>query len=147
MSIGVPWQELGLSRVRVAVGGDVLFLVNGSTLDRCAEEAADAPLAVYPSGEDEGIPEGAIDLRLLARVLHPTLPDHRLATVASRHGLPEARGASAVAAIFVAMVKEAIGLDRELVALLARLLPPPLSELFDRVLLLRRPSPKRRPDP
>jgi len=41
------------------------------------------------------------------------------------------------------MLEETIGLDRELVALLARLLPPPLSDLFDRILVL--PQPERSP--
>ncbi len=140
MSSGVPWQQLGLTRVRVAVGGDVIFLMNGSTLDRSTEEAADAPLAVYPGEEDDGVPGGSIDLRLLARVLRPTLPDHRLETVAARYGLAEVRGAPAGGGVFGAMMEEAIGLDRELVALLARLLPRPLSELFDRLLLLPRPA-------
>lgn len=141
MSAGVPWQRLGLSRVRVAVGRGVLLLENGSAAEPGAEGPSDAPLAAYPRGEDDGLPGGSIDLRLLARVLWPTLPDHRLETVAARYGLAEGQGAAAAGSVFVAMMEEAIGLDRELVALLARLLPRPLADLFDRILLLPRPEP------
>ena len=139
MSAGVPWQRLGLSRVRVAVGRDVLFLRNGSSTEPAAGEPSDAPLAVYPSEEDV-VPAGSIDLRLLARVLRPTLPDYRLKTVAARYGLVEARGVRAAGDVFVAMTEEAVGLERDLVALLARLLPRPLAGLFDRILLLPRPE-------
>ncbi len=141
MSADLPWQDLGLSRVRVvtAEGGSLLDggLVSS---DSAAEERTDLPCAVYPEGEDDRVPDDAYDLRLFARVLHPTLPDHRLSTVAARYGLEIACPARLAASLFVAMLEEAIGLDRELVALLARLVPPPLSVLFDRILLLPRPE-------
>ncbi len=143
MSIDLPWQDLGLSRVRVTAGGHALLLEEGApVVGPSPEEGCDLPHAVYPSGEDGMVPEGAIDLRLLARVLRPTLPDHRLATVGACYGLAEAQGspAATAGAVFAEMVEEAVGLDRALVALLARLLSAPLSDLFDRILLLRRPE-------
>jgi len=142
VSIDLPWESLGLSRVRVLAGGEGCFLENGVP-SSSPESVPRAGLtrAVYPTDADESVPEGAIDLRLLARILHPMLSDHRLRSVAARYGVPE----SAVSAVFRAMIEEAVELDRELVGLLARLLPPPLSELFDRILVLRRPKPAPRP--
>ena len=141
MSIDLPWQELELSRVWVTAEGQAALLEDGAaTPSLNPEEGSDLPRAVYPCGEEAGPSEGVIDLLLLARVLHPTLSDHRLGSVAAWYGLAERPGTPAATAgtIFAAMMDETIGLDRELVALLARLLPPPLSDLFDRILLLPR---------
>jgi len=143
VSVDLPWQGLGLSHVCVTAEGEALLLENGTAAtDLNPEGRSDLPCAVYPSDEGNEDSAGAIDLRLLARVLHPTLSDHRLRSVATCYGLVEGQGtpAAAAGAVFVAMVEEAIGLDRELVALLTRLLPPPLSVLFDRILLLPRPE-------
>ncbi len=143
MSIDLPWQDLGLSQVCVTVEGHALLLEDGAAAAGPDPEGrSDLPRAVYPSGESDGESAGAIDLRLFARVLHPTLSDHRLGSVSAWYGLAEAQGspAAAAGAVLVAMVEEAIGLNRELVALLARLLPSPLADLFDRILLLRRPE-------
>ena len=142
MSVGVPWADLGLSRVCVRVADEVLWLEDGSP---CPEEFdvpedEGLPRVAYPLLPDDVPPYGAIDLRLLARVLHPACSDHGLPAIAAFHGI-EASGASAAAGALAAMLEEAIGLDRELIALLARLLPEPLAGLFDRILLQPLPEP------
>ena len=142
MAPGLPWQGLGLSQVCVTAEGHALLLENGAAATGLNPEGrSDLPSAVYPSDEGNGDSAGAIDLRLLARVLYPTLSDYRLESVCAHCGTTtESDPAASAGAVFAAMVEEAIELDRELVALLARLLPSPLSGLFDRVLLLPRPE-------
>ena len=144
MSLGAPWADLGLSRVCVRVADEVLWLEDGAPCPEFDVPVVDGlPCAAYPLRRDDVPPDGAIDLRLLARVLHPTCSDHSLAAIAALHGI-EASGASAAAGVLAAMLEEAVGLDRELIALLARLLPGPLAGLFDRILL--QPLPERAPE-
>lgn len=102
----------------------------------------DARQAVYPAAGTKGVPEEALDLHLLARVIHPTLSDHRIESVAALHGIEQQghRSANCLREVFAALINEAIGLDRQLVELLARLLPPPLGGVFDRILLIPRPD-------
>jgi len=147
--VSVPWNDLGLSRVRIVVGEDVLLLENGVPVSEVSpEEVDDLPCAVFPDGEESRQPPGVVDLRLLVRVLHPTLSEHRLDSAADQYGLGELDGAAAAGALFEAMLVEALGLDRELIALLARLLPGGLSELLDRLLLLpRRAQPEDDEEP
>ena len=140
MPAGLPWRSLGLPRVRILAEGEELLLENGCVCSDSNPNESDVPWAVYPDDEGTGRADGALDLRLLARVLHPTLSDHRLETVCSWYGLEASGAAAAAAAALAAMVEEAIGLDRSLVALLARLLPEPLTDLFSRVLVLPRPE-------
>jgi ATP-dependent DNA helicase DinG len=141
VSPGVPWANLGLARVRVCVGDDAVWLEDGTAgLEPDIPEIDRLPCAVYPADSDEVLGDGTIDLRLLARVLHPTCSDHGLTAIAALHGV-EGSGSVAAAAVLAGMIEEAIGLDRELVALLARLLPNPLSNVFDRILLMSRPEP------
>lgn len=142
MPIDLPWRDLGLLRFRVAVEGCTAVFKSGSAVPAPnPEEEPGVPLAVYPANECAEDLAGAIDLRLLARVLYPTLSDHRLESVGAHCGIAVEGGEAASAGdVFVAMVQEAVALDRELVGLLARLLPPPLSDLFERVLVLPRPE-------
>jgi len=143
VSVTLPWQDLGLSYIAVHFKDETVLLANGVVATDSSAECHEAPRAVYPCGECSGAASESMDLRLLARVLYPTLSDHRPETVAAKLGvaLAEQPVAATMADVFVAMVEEAVGLDRQLVALLARLLPPPLAELFDRILLAPRPEP------
>jgi ATP-dependent DNA helicase DinG len=140
VSIDLPWQELGLPRFCVVVEGNAAVFESGLAMpDPRPGEEPGLPCVVYPVNEHAGDSAGAIDLRLLARVLYPTLSDYRLESICAQCGITVESGPAASAGnVFVAMVEEAIGLDRELVALLARLLPPPLADLFDRILVLPR---------
>jgi ATP-dependent DNA helicase DinG len=142
VSIELPWQDLGLSRFCVAVESCAVVFEGGSAApDPACREQRELPRVVYPGCDNDGANEGEIDLRLLARVLYPTLSDHRLESVCAHCGTAtESDPAATAGAVFASMLEEAIELDRELVALLARLLPAPLSGLFDRILLVPRPE-------
>jgi len=144
------WRELGLSRVRVAVQGRSVVIECGVVEAGPASPGEEElPLAVYPAQSAERCPSGGIDLRLLARVLRPSLSEHRLAAVREAYGLMTGTtGALAAAELLGPMLEDAIALDRGIVALLARLLAPPLSELFERILRLpRREVPPRVAEP
>jgi ATP-dependent DNA helicase DinG len=139
---GSLWQELGLSRFcSIVEGHSVVFDQGVPVPDQDSEDAGGLLCVVYPSSERAESLGEALDLRLLARVLHPTLSDHRLEAVCAHHGIqiggdrPGAAGA-----LFGALIEEAIELDRELIALLTRLLPPSWADLLGRILLIPRPE-------
>ncbi len=89
----------------------------------------DAPLVEVRYGGGEG---GAIDLLLLARTLLPTLPDHRLPTVAGHLGIAagERTPREVIALLLPRLLAEALSLDPGLVSLLGELLPPPTGSLL-----------------
>ena len=150
MPSSVPWARLGLSRVLVLVDEDVALLEDGDP-GPCPDPLPkdELPHAVYPDGRREAGP-AEIDLRRLARALRPTCSDHGLASIATQYGIDGPAGAALAARVFAAMIEETLTLDRELIALLARLLPDPLSELFDRLLTEARTeetSPAEAPPP
>jgi ATP-dependent DNA helicase DinG len=138
--MGVPWQDLGLHRFRV--------LIDGVTAVREVAEPgtpgeADAPFTIeYPDGPRDVAEASSIDVRLLARVLLPTLRDHRLETLYGHYGIDagDAAPAERLAGLFEALIEEATRLDREVLALLAQLVPSPLAEILQRVLLIAEPA-------
>ncbi len=154
MATEIPWRGLGLSRIAVRVGDDTVTVADGHVRegDSSAEDPS-RPLIVCPIDASERVPKDAIDLREFARVLHPTLMEHHLGALRVHYGLTDAGApSSAAVAVLGAMMREMLGLDRELIALLARLLSSPLSELFERALPLsgeapRGPSPVQPPAP
>jgi ATP-dependent DNA helicase DinG len=136
----IPWDALGLSRFGAAADGRRLLFESGAPGTDVASVLWEGiPLVTFDERESTAPAGQAVySLRLLARVLHPTLPSHRLEAVCERHcvamredGLP-----GTIGELLVSLVGEAMGLDRGVVALLAQLLPPPLSGLFKRILLL-----------
>jgi len=136
--MGVPWKELGLGRVRILIGG----IEYPHELDELPQsEGGDVVRVEYPDGPQSVSQEASVDLRLLARVLLPTLRDHRPETLASHYGvLADATGAERIIQILEALLDEAIALDRQVLALLAELVPAPLAEILQRTLLLAAPE-------
>ena len=133
----IPWARLNLLRFRaVDRGRELLFVEGAPATDAQTESDEGLPIVFYGA---EGIgSEGALyDARTLARALHPSLSDHELETVCNLHGLAyrPKRVEQSVGEAFVALVGEAIGLDREPAALLAQLLPEPLGTLLSSALL------------
>ena len=139
----IPWQELGLSRFAVVNVREMRICESGRAAQGGGNIDGEAfPRVVYSDQGGDACDGGTIDLRLLARVLRPTLCDHRLETVCTAYSISgfATDWTRAMCDLFAALLDEAIRLDREIVALLARLLPPPLSGVFDRVLLLPGPD-------
>ncbi|RLE36924.1 hypothetical protein DRJ12_03755, partial [Candidatus Acetothermia bacterium] len=139
--MGIPWDRLGLTRFCSVHKGEALLFIDGSPRPGI-EPPVGVPLVVYDVSD---LPPGreAYRLRLLARVLSPTLAGYRLRTVSAHYGislreevLPEAIGR-----LFAALIEEALKLDRRIVAVLSRFLPPPLGDLFARILPLLIPPP------
>jgi len=140
--MGIAWDRLALSRFCALHEGEALLFVAGSPRPGI-EPPADIPLVVYT---DEPLPgKEAYPLRLLARVMNPTLASHDLGDVLAHYGIPPGdRGIpEAIGRLFSSMIEETIGLDRGVLALLARLLPMPLSGLLSRIAPLPPPPPDR----
>ena len=135
--MGAPWDRLGLAGFRAVFDGETAVFESGRPSAGLRDTCDTIPWIVY--GEADHPSEGiAYDARLLARILHPTLPDHELETICALHEVQARSGRTArgVGEAFAALVLEATQLDREVVALIARLAPAPLSELFSRALVL-----------
>lgn len=133
--MAIPWGELGLGLFRAVSGQREAVFHEGAVVHRVDSESEPLPIVVY--GED--LREAAcpvFDAKAMARVLHPTLADHELATVGATHSIRSSDGdmAKLVGDVFVALVAEAACLDREVVGLLARLEPEPLATLFGRAM-------------
>jgi len=134
--MGIPWDRLGVLRFRAVLEDDEAFFEDGRLAEAAFEPAGALPSVVW--GAVDSTAGIVFDAQLLARVLHPTLSDHGMSTSCALHRVPFRAGepAHALGELFVALVSESSRLDREVVALLARLLPDPLSGLLTRVLIL-----------
>ena len=138
----IPWGELGLARFRAVAGLDQTVFDSGKPSAPGPQDVR-LPTVIYGSSLEglagTGATEAAVfDAHTLARVLHPTLSDHELETVAAAHGISvdTADRARCIGEVFGALIEEAIRLDHEVVVLLVRLLPEPLAALFQQALLL-----------
>jgi len=141
--MGIRWGDLGLERFRVRVGRSEALFESGSVVD-CADLDTDLeglPLVVYEWRETSALVP-VYEVKAMARVLHPTLSDHKLETVGAVHGVEERSSdrTGYVAAVFTALLSEVERLDREVVALLSQLAAEPLASLFSRALPLPMPQ-------
>lgn len=140
--MALPWKDLGLSRVWIDSSREsVLFELDKDTVID-AKPADHTRLRVrYSLGDATQLHERTIDLRMLAESLLPVLSEHRLENVLHHYAistdLPETR---ALVDLLHALVNEALRLNREAVALLAQLLPGPLSDVLMQVLVLPIPA-------
>jgi len=138
----IPWDRLGIPAFLAVSGEDAVYFESGRVSDPPGDRTA-LP-AVTWGGTDPAAGRMCFEGRLLALVLHPTLTDHELETVCDLHRVPVQSGerARAIGEAFVALVEETARLERDVVALLARLVPEPLAGLLSRALLLPdRPPP------
>jgi ATP-dependent DNA helicase DinG len=123
----IPWDRLGLASLLAVDGRGALLLVDGEP--RPTSPLPNAPLVEVRYGGGEG---GAIDLLLLAQTLFPTLPDHRLPTVAGHLGIAadEKAPREVIALLLPLLLAGALSLDPGLVSLLGELLPPPTGSVL-----------------
>jgi len=126
-----------------AYEGESLLFIDGVPQPG-REPSSNIPLVVYSADDVPSAGgENPYLLRLLARVLTPTLASYELGAVCAHYGVRLRDGAfpEAIGRLFSALIEAAIGLDRRIVAVLARFLPLPLGDLFTRILPL--PVPPR----
>ncbi|MGD9675745.1 MAG: ATP-dependent DNA helicase [Candidatus Bipolaricaulia bacterium] len=129
----IPWKSLGLERfVAVANRRSQLF-VSGKPSART--DAGGAPRLAY----DETDPD-AVDVAPLVRALFPCASDHGLAAIARDLELPESTAPECVGRVFARTLEEVPTLDRDVVALLAELLPPPLARFLAELLPVSAPA-------
>jgi ATP-dependent DNA helicase DinG len=140
----LPWSDLGLEAFRVATDETAALFHRGS--EPSAAAAPEAPVTIVYGDDTSG--GTTIDLRTLARVLLPTLRDHRPATVCAHFSLPcdQPPSPEQLAALFEAFVRELVHLDRDVLGLLCELVDDPLAQLFRRALLHDAPRESARPD-
>ena len=133
----IPWDHLGLARFCAVSGSDRAMFEGGRHSSDLSEDAESVPVVVF-GALGESANDACYDVRLLARLLHPTLSDHELPTLCALHDVKSCSGepARAVGELLSALASETLRLDREVVALLARLASEPLSDLFSRALVL-----------
>ena len=138
--MAVPWQDLGLARFRVLVDGVMhAWAPDGSASPE--EALAEIPTVEYPDGPLDVAQGSSVDLRLLARVLLPTLRDHRLATMLGQYDIgTDDEDPKTIVRLLEALLGDALAVDRQVLALLGQLVPSPLAEILQRALLLAEPA-------
>jgi len=141
----LQWGDLNLLALRIRDDEELLYDLERGAPVADLPDGASALDVAYREDDTPLGSTGTFDLCLLARALFPTSRDHRLGTMCARFGISwVARSRSfAIAELFQALIREASTLDKELVAVLARLFLPPISDILGRVLLL--PSEPRGP--
>lgn len=137
MSIDFSWNDLGLAQVWIDSGNKhVLYdLENDEPASKTSE--SERLLRVTYSKDDSATSgQDVFDLHILARVLLPTLREHRLEAIRDFYRLPKKSSkTTTIARLFRALMTEALSLDREVIAQLARLLPGSISVILTRVLV------------
>lgn len=131
----LPWKELGLSRFVVQDSSEKLLFVDGKTqLGKELDAAKGLVSIVY----DEGETPRAINLRLLAKVFLPTLPDHSLSSLCAYYHIPleQLHRKEAIGTLFAFLIEEGLRLNPEVISLLGHLLPPSTGELVRHLLPL-----------
>lgn len=143
-----PWKDLGLSRAWIDGTCEcVLYdFENDASVSASSSDQTLLRIA-YPSDDSLYPREGTFDLRLLARALLPTLSEHCIEAIRDHYEIPaSASEMQTLVRLLRALLNEALQLDRELVALLAQLLPSPISDVLMQVLVFPM-SPELTPEP
>ena len=124
----LPWKELGLSRFVVQDSSGKLLFVDGKTQPGKELDMAKGLISI---AYDEGETPRAINLRLLAKVFLPTLPDHSLSSLCAYYHLPleQLHRKEAIGALFPFLIEEGLRLNPEVISLLGHLLLPSTGEL------------------
>ncbi|TFH11124.1 MAG: DEAD/DEAH box helicase [Candidatus Atribacteria bacterium] len=136
------WSELGLARVWMegATSCHLYDLEKGKKV--AALPPDDVRLRVSFEAESGAVlHDRTISLSLLSRVLLPTLVEHTMESVCAHFGI-EKQGSETkrLARLLEALLSEAVSLDREVVALVAQLLPSPIAEVLMGILVIPRPA-------
>lgn len=132
-----PWKDLGLSRAWIDGSNKcVLYDFEKDKPVSATSEDQALPRVSYPNDDSIRPHEGVIDLRSLARALLPTLSEHRMEAVRDHYKLTKSESETkTIVQLLRALLDEALRLDREWVALLAQLLPSPISNILNKVLV------------
>jgi ATP-dependent DNA helicase DinG len=136
----LPWGELGLSKfLALDSHGTLLFVDGESRPEARAEPGEELPCVSYTVEEDNA---RVIDLRLISRVLLPTLPEHTVKSLCAHYKIPHHTEREATGTLFAFLIAEALALDRDLISLLSQLLPAPSGELLAHMVpLVKRGNP------
>ncbi|GAI97173.1 unnamed protein product, partial [marine sediment metagenome] len=131
----LPWKELALSRFVVQDSSEKLLFVDGKTQPGKGLDAAKELVSVV---YNEGETPRAINLRLLAKVFLPTLPDHSLSSLCAYYHIPleQLHRKEAIGTLFAFLIEEGLRLNPEVISLLGHLLPPSTGELVRHLLPL-----------
>jgi len=132
--MALPWKGIGLERVLAVADGRTSLFVRGRLSESKGEPARDVVRVAY-TGDEE-----TVDLRLLARTLHPTLPGHTLANLCSHYGIAEGSDPETIFSLFMLLIEGFLKLSPELLTLLAQILSPPNSDLIRRMIGFARPQ-------
>ena len=132
------WKDLGLSRIWIDGTSEcVLYDLDQDAPVRATSADQLLLRVAYSSDDVTNIPERTLDLRTLALSLLPTLSEHRLEAVLEHFAISADKSeTTALARLFHALLNEALMLDREVVALLAQLLPSPVTDILMQILVL-----------
>jgi ATP-dependent DNA helicase DinG len=134
-----PWNELGLSLVWIdGLNASVLYDVERSKRVPKASARPGLPHVAY--GADDSAArsqEDLIDLRLLARALVPTIPEHSVEAMRKHYQMaPSTKSeAQVLIGLLQALLLDAMGVDRDVISMLARLLPSPIADVLLRMLV------------
>jgi len=141
VTMDFPWKDLGLSQAWIDGASECILydFEKGKPVPKTSEHQGVLRIT-YSSGDSVVPHDGVVDLRLLARALLPTHSEHRLEAIRDHYGLPVNESEmTTLTGLLQALLDEALRLDREWVALLAQLLPPPISDVLTRVLIFPKP--------
>ncbi len=143
-----PWKDLGLSRAWIDGTREcVLYDFENAALVSVTSSDQTLLRIAYSSDDSVRPREGTFDLQLLARALLPMLSEHCIEAIRDHYEIPASTSETqTLIRLLQALLNEALQLDRELVALLAQLLPSPISDVLMQVLVFPKP-PELTPDP
>jgi len=134
--MALPWKGIGLARVLVIADGGASLFVEGHLSKSSTEEEEGIPRVAYV-GDTE-----TLDLRLLARTLHPTLPGHSLPKLCKHYGIADGDDPEILFSLFSFLIEGFLKLSPELLTLLAQVLSPPNSDFIRRMIGFARPQEK-----
>ncbi len=125
-----PWEKVGLGRMSVIVGRKRTLFIDGlSSQDKQSKQDKGVQVAY------EARDEQTIDVRLLARTLLPTLPDHKPASMYAHYGITGKDGPERMFELFSSLIVGYLKLAPDLLALLAELLPAATGDLVRRLIM------------
>lgn len=148
MPIDFPWKDLGLTHAWIDASNEcVLYDFEKSKPISETSQHQVAIRVAYSADGPTASSESTLDLRLLAKALLPTLSEHGPDAVYAHYNLSMSGSeVDTLAGLLQALLTEALRLDRELVALLGRLLPSPISDVLARILVFPKlPEPVAEP--
>ena len=134
--MSVPWDELSLSRFLAIFEQDQALFLDGERVGGALDDAEVVEVVFgQPSGRGAKV---TLDAGELARLILPTCPDYSLNALCGHFNLPLVSDcpAESLGRLFLALLEDACGIEKEVISLLVQLTEEPLSGLFGRILRL-----------